>query len=357
LEWVMTSRWGHVALLVVLAGCRDDVIRSREVPKPQPVTQRTLAVLVPLADATWFFKLSGPESAVAADEAAFDAFVASAAFAEGDKPIRWVMPEGWRLDPGGKSRSKMIPRYATLRTANGNEALVTRLGTEPGTRELLGNVNRWRREIGLEAVAEADLPTMSRDATVGGVKATRVDLMSPGKADELVVAAPTEAAAHAAPAHAAPLSDRKGHPKPDIPKVTFAAPAGWLEQPAMGMRAAAFRVGTGEDSAEVTVIPLAGPAGGLANNVNLWRSSLQLPEVTEAEVAASAQKLMVDGRPEAYFDLPGPDRPKPQRILGVIVPRGERSWFIKMRGAASAVGREKANFEAFVQSLKLPGGG
>jgi hypothetical protein len=45
------------------------------------------------------------------------------------------------------------------------------------------------------------------------------------------------------------------------------------------------------------------------------------------------------------------------RILGVIVPRGDHSWFVKMRGAASAVAREKSNFEAFVRSLKLPGGG
>lgn len=353
----MTSRWGLVAMLGVLAGCQDDAVRSREVPKPVPISHRTLAVLVPRSDATWFFKLSGPESAVAADEAAFDAFVGSAVFAEGDKPVRWTLPEGWRLDPGGKSRSKMIPRYATLRTANGNEALVTRLGTEPGTRELLGNVNRWRREIGLEAVAEADLPTISRDVTVGGVKSTRVDLVSPGKPDDVVVAPAPAAAAHPAPVHSAPLTERPGHPKPDIPKVSYTTPAGWQEQPAMGIRAAAFRVGAGEDSAEVTVIPLAGPAGGLANNVNLWRTSLQLPEISDAEVAAAAQKLTVDGRPEAYFDLVGPDRPKPMRILGVIVPRGDHSWFVKMRGAPSAVAREKSNFEAFVRSLKLPGGG
>lgn len=353
----MRCRFIVFVVVASLTGCEVDAIHSREVPKLPLVAQRTLAVLVPRDDATWFFKISGPESAVRADQTAFDGFVGSVTFAEGDKPVRWTLPDGWRLDPGGKSRSKMIQRYATLRTSNGNEILITRLGAEPGTRELLGNVNRWRREIGLGAVAESELPTMSKVLAVAGVKSTRVDLLSPGKADEAVLLTAPNTPTPAETAHAAAFANSQGMAKPRMPKIAFQVPAGWSEQPAMGLRAASFRVGNGDDAAEVTVIPLAGPAGGVARNVNLWRGSLQLPEISEAEAQAAAQQIVVDGRPEAYFDLAGPNQPKRQRVLAVIVPRGDHSWFIKMRGHAATVGREKANFESFVRSLKIPGGG
>lgn len=161
-ELVMRCRFIVFVVVASLTGCEVDAIHSREVPKLPLVAQRTLAVLVPRDDATWFFKISGPESAVRADQTAFDGFVGSVTFAEGDKPVRWTLPDGWRLDPGGKSRSKMIQRYATLRTSNGNEILITRLGAEPGTRELLGNVNRWRARLAWARWRKANCPQCPR---------------------------------------------------------------------------------------------------------------------------------------------------------------------------------------------------
>ncbi|TXT22045.1 MAG: hypothetical protein FD138_3793, partial [Planctomycetota bacterium] len=54
-------------------------------------------------------------------------------------------------------------------------------------------------------------------------------------------------------------------------------------------------------------------------------------------------------------DLVGTDArsKKPSCTIGVIVPRGDSAWFFKLTGDVELAQREKANFEAFVQSVKF----
>ena len=58
----------------------------------------------------------------------------------------------------------------------------------------------------------------------------------------------------------------------------------------------------------------------------------------------------------AYVDLENPKEPDQARILGAFFPGEARMiWVVKMWGPSEAVGKEKANFEAFAKSLRFNG--
>ena len=42
------------------------------------------------------------------------------------------------------------------------------------------------------------------------------------------------------------------------------------------------------------------------------------------------------------------------RLLGVIVPQGDQTWFYKLMGDEQVVEREKGAFKTFVQTVKYP---
>ena len=55
----------------------------------------------------------------------------------------------------------------------------------------------------------------------------------------------------------------------------------------------------------------------------------------------------------SMYAAPGPDQ---KRILAVMVPQKERTWFIKMLGPATVVAEQEKAFKKFAESVKLPGG-
>jgi hypothetical protein len=134
--------------------------------------------------------------------------------------------------------------------------------------------------------------------------------------------------------------------------LTYAVPTGWQELPAGGIRVAAFAIKEGDEQADVTVIPLAREAGSLLANVNRWRGEVGLEPATESQLKAAERAITVDGSPRDYVDLAGPRL----RTLAVMLTRGEHTWFIKMKGTAALVARQKTAFEDFVKSVKFPSG-
>ncbi len=135
------------------------------------IPTRLLAVIAPGADGqSWFFKLMGPAAPVGKQESAFDAFVSSIQFTEQkDKPVTWVLPEGWRDGP------KKL-RYATILPCPEDDTI--ELAIMPAGGSLLDNVNRWRRDqLGLEELKTDELGSVCREVTtIQGKKVTRVDL-------------------------------------------------------------------------------------------------------------------------------------------------------------------------------------
>lgn len=96
-----------------------------------------------------------------------------------DRTVTWTNPAGWVEKPGSGFR------YATF-VIPGSDGLtgdlsITQLSGVAGG--LLGNINRWRGQIGLPALSESELPKASRDIVPAGRPMTFVSHVS---ADPLI---------------------------------------------------------------------------------------------------------------------------------------------------------------------------
>jgi hypothetical protein len=328
-----------VGLAAAFVGCQHDEIRTYEVAKTEMT--RLLGAILPHGDSTWFFKLSGPASTVGAHEAEFTAFLRSLHFTDaGDRPLVWTLPQGWTLEKGSGQIS-----YATILVGDkdGLKLTITKLGQEGQAGDVPANVNRWRNQLALSPVTEDELRKDLKELEVDVGTVTLVDLTGAGSG-KTGTNAPFAAAGGGRMPPAA-VKEQKSD-------IAYRAPEGWNVTRGNGISRASFEVRDGDKKADVTVTPLAGGAGGLEANVNRWRGQVGLAAASKEEVGKLAQPLRVDGRDGHYADLAGAAR----RILAVMVERDGTTWFVKMDGPVDLVGKQKANFEAFVRSLRFDGG-
>ena len=146
-----------------------------------------------------------------------------------------------------------------------------------------------------------------------------------------------------------PIPDNSG-----LPKMTFTLPTGWKEKPASQLRVASFEVAENGKTADVSVIPLSGTAGGDAANVNRWRGQVGLQPLPEEELGKLAEKIQVAGQVADLYDLASGSEDSP-RILALILHQGDTAWFFKMAGDADLVAKQKEAFIAFLKSLAFEG--
>jgi hypothetical protein len=310
--------------LLVLAGCGEEGVTTYTVPKekepPAPEVardpgRRMLGAIVPRDKETWFFKLTGPDAAVAAQGEAFQKFLETVRFPAG-KPIEWTKPDDWAEGP------EKPGRYATLLVGPQKlELSVTTLGPlqKEGESTVLGNVNRWRGQLQLPPVTAAELEKTTKRIKIGDIDATLVDIVRPGQA---------------------------GGPR-GKGEVKYEAPADWKEARNVLFSALSFAVTKDGKTATVT-LSIMDPQNLLAN-VNRWRDQVGLNPVTEADLAQNVGTLELKSGKAPYADF----RAGGRRLLGVLADRGGGTWVFKMIGDADLVGSQKAAFEAFVKSARV----
>jgi hypothetical protein len=344
------------AALVAVAGCQQDEITHYQAPRLEIPPQqkqagaqgplRIITAIFPQKDRTWFFKLSGAPEEVEKHKDEFEHFIQSVRFTKkGEPPVTWTVPEGWQREAGAGLR------FASFRFGDKEHPLeltVTPLGREAGS--LLDNVKRWRGQLGLnQDIDEAELSKNVREMEVDGVKAMIVDLTgtSSGKGS---MSAPF-AKGHPPIRERAPQNREEA--AANLP-LTFKAPVGWKERTRRDpINLVAYQITDGDRTADVTITP----AGGtLVDNVNRWRDQVGLTRVSEQQIQQEARSIEVGGSPGQYVDLTGPESAGGLRILAVVVPRGDTTWFFKMRGPADLVGRQKPAFEAFLATVRFTGG-
>ena len=249
----------------------------------------------------------------------------------------------------------------------------------------LANVNRWRQENGLGEIAENDLA--SQPVSVDSVDGKLYDIS--GATARTVVAVISRAGASwffkmrgdpetvagAQPAFleflksvhfggataaqpapippampemaATPASSPDANPKWDVP-------SNWTETPAGPMVVKSFSIsGDAGQKANVSISVFGGGAGGILANVNRWRGQINLPPIEEAALPAATETLDVAGVKATLVDFTGADKAgQPSRLLAAIVAHGGETWFYKLTGDGPLVGREKAGFVRFVQSVR-----
>lgn len=348
---------------VLLVGCDREDVHAYRVPAPQGGTAGPAP--------------SNPHGSAPA---------ASPTGSAGAK-VTWTAPEGWE-----ELSTTQAMRIATFK-AKGVEIAVTAFPGDVGG--MLANINRWRGQIGLAAVADADLPGIVTEVQQSPSKVSITSMtgsqgqqmlgaiVAPGDGQTWFVkatATPAEidairasleafaksftmgAAPSPAPAQApAVLPGMQGMGTSDVPLaknedavieqrlMTWKAPVHWkAEANTGGIIAAGFSATNAGGNARATATSLSNDGGGTLMNINRWRDQLGLSPA--ADLAGSGAVDM--GKGAVLVDLT--NTAGSDRMISAIVPANNGStWFFKLRGAPAAVEAEKAAFESFVKAVGL----
>lgn len=168
--------------------------------------QRTLAAILRRDGTSWFFKMTGPASLVGDQKGAFVEFLRTLRFESGASPQAtaaapaatgqggsgapsaelpgFQVPAHWQAQtPGAMQAARFVPKDAPDR-ADISVALLPGDGGGP-----LANVNRWRRQLGLALLEEAELAATLHKATFGGQPAYWVELAAPETGRRMIAAA------------------------------------------------------------------------------------------------------------------------------------------------------------------------
>jgi hypothetical protein len=368
-----------LCMAAVLVGCQDqDQIQQYTVAKPEVLSEgsgrltptaasadqdpapeteerypaRTLGAIVPQTDQTWFFKIMGPDEAVAQQDDAFRRFLSTVKFVAGDPA--WTLPEGWseHAAPG----SSTVKRFATIRIPGGGQPLeltvisLAALGDQEES--LLANVNRWRDQLALPPVTRDSLDEQVERVPLADGTASYVNIAGQALKTDSMSAAPFASAANRGSGFAhppiPPTTNGSAASKEELP-IAFDVPVGWTPGRAGAFTLAAFEIGDANGTPEVTISRM--PRQELLSNVNRWRGQVGLEPATEAALPEEAQAIEADGTSGHFVNLVGAE----ETILGVILNRGGESWIFKLRGPVTLAARERERFEAFVRSVKFNG--
>lgn len=372
-----------LSVILLVLGCGKEEVRVYSAPKDASTQP---AVSAPSAEAT-------PVEVPAAGSGA-----AEEVERPGNPKVPWTVPSGWQSRPNA-SGMRLASYGVTTADGRSVDISVVALGENAGTE--LENVNRWRGQLKLEPLTEEQLAGARDPVRVGGepgfvydqvsttpildgkyrsrtlatmlpagqmtvfFKATgEADLVGAEKSNFIAWLASVKTgpeggeaerpaarppATVTAPAAAAAPSLPPG-PAAGLPE--WKAPAHWKVGGPRTMRLASFEIpGEGNAVGDVSISTLSSGGGGLLANVNRWRGQVGLAPTDDATLAKEAKILTLSkGQKATVVDLGGSG---PNRILGAIVPDGDKSWFFKLTGPDALVVKERENFLGWIQSVGL----
>lgn len=113
------------------------------------------------------------------------------------------------------------------------------------------------------------------------------------------------------------------------------------------------------DPVDVSIVQLAGDAGGLEANVVRWLGQVGLQASQAGGVIAAAARVRTATGQEAlvvdFTGLLSGDLTQSKSIVGAIIPAGGTTVFVKAMGQKAKVARLRPQLTAFVQGLSLGG--
>lgn len=340
-----------VSAAASLTGCENDAIQAYAVPKdPIPVVQAQT-----------------PEP-----------------HADLRQLIDWIVPEGWR-----ESEKKGPFRIATFEAGSDQNLLEIVVTGFADTGGGLANVNRWRRQIGLDPISEDDLLNQVSPYQNEGIVGIIVDMTGPKPNDgepakrlvgaimydragigwfvkamdrSSIVAFHKEAIEQFARSFQSRSSPHEHEPQESPgeshgfnPPITWQQPPDWeIDTTPSQIVTAAFNIPDEEGNARMTVTALGGDGGGALANINRWRGQVSLPPVQRLE-DQPATRLDVAGSLIAMIDLVGQAEQDQQgkRILVALLAQPQQTWYFKMTGPERVVAKQKPAFEQFLRSVQF----
>jgi len=314
-------------------------------------------------------------------------------------PISWTTPPGWEEKPANAIRLGSF----TIQDEHGGKAEVAVTSFPGAVGTELSNVNRWRGELALAPIEEKDVSSeavavdsipgklyditggsartvvavVSRNgsswfiklrgdtATVGSAKPTFLEFLKSihfganGGQIASVAVTPDAGDPHAGLGLQGIPSPPENVPAPeassDAPK--WNAPPQWVETGPRAMVFDSFSVpGDAGFKAEVTISFLGARGGGILANANRWRGQIGLGPIESDQLDGMAETLTTSDGKATLVDFMGTDSKtgQPARLVAVIVPRGDNTWFYKLMGNGKVVGGQKDSFVQFVKTVHYP---
>ncbi len=319
--------------------------------------------------------------------------------------LQWKTPSGWKEIPPGEVR---VASFKVMDT-DGKQADVSVVPLPGEAGGDLGNVNRWRGQVGLPPVSEENLKKLAQSVELSGQPAdlyeqdgknpagdpTRIlaviqrrdgtawffkmtgdsQLVAREKpnfieflksiqftAGEAVAALPTSSSPFAEGSLPAGHPDISAAPTSagSVPvsspgKPRWNVPSGWKEVPGGQFLTAKFVItGDGSAQAAVNVSSSAGNGGGVTANVNRWRKQLGLDELSGEELAKLVRPITTASGQATLVEMSGKDARsgQPAALVGAIVLQPGQAWFYKLMGDAQIVETQKGAFTSFVQKVE-----
>lgn len=346
-----------VFCLLLITGCRDAKIRSYTIAK-----EERRPIPTPVAPMSGTVDRGAPPA------------------------LHWQAPEGWQQQTGSSMR---VASFA-ITAPDGRRADMA-VTTFPGdVGGDFANVNRWRGQLQLTPIAEAELPAAlaqldlpaghfqqidivsdaplidgkqkarilgawlkqpertwffklagedtlvasQRDAFLNFLRTVRFDAAGSATAG----AVPDNAPPSPAPATTAPASDAPEN------SLTWTPPASWTPKPLGQMRRGSFAAG----DADVSITMFGAATNPLLENINRWRRQIALPPLAENELPSAITELAAGDLKFTVIDFTH----NSSRVVGAILYRGEEAWFFKLSGPGAAVGPQKDAFIDFLKTVK-----
>lgn len=306
-----------------------------KVEKRKPTPARMLAAIIPQGPVLWFFKLQGPPDLVAERETEFRDLLKSVQFDKSGTPT-WKLPSNWKEQPGNEMR------FATLVLPQTPlEVTVTKLPAgDDLTESIVANINRWRNQLDLPFIQADDLKSRAETIERDGLTITLINILGKARpAAAMPAGMPPMAKPAATKAPTPPASD-----EPE--EIKYDKPAEWTAVPPKMFTIVAFEATEGQQK---VVISLSRAGGSKVANVNRWRGQLGMPPEKEGAILASLEKVPLGKRTGELVTL----KNKGQTMLGLMIPDGEQTVFVKLMGDEELAAKERGRFDAFAQSLKF----
>lgn len=146
------------------------------------------------------------------------------------------------------------------------------------------------------------------------------------------------------------------HPQEQPSLLDFDAPEGWTRLAPTEHRIINLRPG-GNPDAECYVALLPSDGGGVVANVNRWRDQVGLEGITAEEAEALPRRSFFGGAAVlvdcagVYTGMGGPER-EGWRLVGLMLPIGGQTMFVKMTGPADVLEASMEGFDAFCASVR-----
>lgn len=289
-------------------------------------------------------------------------------------PISWDVPNGWLAvgSSGMRAETFQIP------SQDGSVEL-TVIAFPGSAGGLLANVNRWREQLGLAPVANAELNEIVAiiDSELGPVsmvnlQAEQHDNAILGAAIEgfgqtwffklfaskdVVAAQQSNMVAFLQSLRATATQSQQlpvQKPMADaVPHVhTTYIPENWQPSQGSAMRLASFETIIEDEKADIAVFSFSGRTGGLAANINRWRGQLGMGEISEDVILANAKTCKcASGETFLLVQYVNPDNNL--ALHGAVLIDETRSWFVKMMGTEGIVAANETELIQFIQGLEL----